>query len=343
MPPIINSDYTGKVTKETRDLFIECSGFNFKFLVPALNVICMALIDRGGKLESVEIDFPDKKISTPDFSEKRINFDFKYVNERSGLNLKHEEIEKLLRRAGYRNKSNKVFYPAYRQDIMHPADVAEDIMISYGYNNITPLSIEFNFKGEISPINKFTSMLAPIMTGLGAQEVMCYTLTNKEALLNKMLVSMDVVEINNPVSANWSVFRTWILPGLIGFLSKNTNKEYPQKIFEIGEVVVRDDATETKTKNPVRLGFCLASKDATFTSAKQILEFLFDSLDITSYTLDKAEHPSFIKGRCGRVKVKNKKIAYIGEINPLVLENFGIEMPVVAFELNLTELHELVS
>nr|MCK4929600.1 phenylalanine--tRNA ligase subunit beta [Nanoarchaeota archaeon] len=341
MPPIINSDYTGKVTKDTKDLFIECSGFNFKFLVPALNVICMALVDRGGKLESVEVQFPDKKMITPDFSEKSIKFDFEYVNNRSGLNLKNEEIEKLLKKAGYSVKGNKVFYPAYRQDIMHAVDVIEDIIIGYGYNSIKPESIDFNFQGSMTLINKFSSTVASIMMGLGAQEVMNYTLTNKDILLKKMLVSMNVIEVDNPVSMNWVVFRTWVLPGLLEFLSKNTNKEYPQQIFEIGEVVVRDDSAETKSRNPIRIVYCLASKDATFTNAKQVLEFLFDSLGIT-YVIDKTEHPSFIKGRCGRVKVKDKKVAYIGEINPQVLENFGIEMPVAGFELNLTDLYEVI-
>ncbi|MFH0956580.1 MAG: phenylalanine--tRNA ligase beta subunit-related protein, partial [Candidatus Aenigmatarchaeota archaeon] len=45
MPPIINSDHTGKVTTATRDVFIECSGFDFRFLLPALNVMAAALAD----------------------------------------------------------------------------------------------------------------------------------------------------------------------------------------------------------------------------------------------------------------------------------------------------------
>ena len=72
LPPIINSEHTGKVTEKTRDLFIECSGFDFKFLIPALNVIIAALIDRGGKLESVKIVYPNKTITTPDLTPKNL-------------------------------------------------------------------------------------------------------------------------------------------------------------------------------------------------------------------------------------------------------------------------------
>src|SRR4030042_1645697 len=50
MPPIINSNYSGKITENTKNAFIECSGFNFKFLIPALNVVVAALADRGTEI-----------------------------------------------------------------------------------------------------------------------------------------------------------------------------------------------------------------------------------------------------------------------------------------------------
>ena len=62
-----------------------------------------------------------------------------------------------------------------------------------------------------------------------------------------------------------------------------------------------------------------------------------------SYESAEAEHPSFIPGRVARLAVKGKNVAYIGEISPAVLENFDIQMPVAAFELNLTELYEAMN
>ncbi len=58
--------------------------------------------------------------------------------------------------------------------------------------------------------------------------------------------------------------------------------------------------------------------------------------------IEEAEHNSFVEGRCGRAIVKGKKVAYLGEIHPQVLENWGLEMPVSAMELNLTELFDLL-
>ena len=71
------------------------------------------------------------------------------------------------------------------------------------------------------------------------------------------------------------------------------------------------------------------------------MDYLFRSLGL-KYEITEIEHNSFIEGRVGRVIVNGKKIAYIGEINPLVITNWELEMPVTAFELNLTELYGIM-
>ncbi|MCD6590819.1 MAG: phenylalanine--tRNA ligase subunit beta [Candidatus Aenigmarchaeota archaeon] len=348
MPPIINSDYTGKVTTETKDVFIECSGFDLKYLIPALNIMVSALADRGGKIESVEVVYPDGKIVTPDLTPKKIEIDVNYLKSLTGLDLSLAKIKDLLEKSRYdvivKKEKIAVCHPAYRQDVMHQVDVIEDLIITYGYNNIEPIIPKISSKGELTEINNFVKKVTEIMIGLGGQEIMSYTLTNKDDLLIKMNLNeneMKVIEVDSPVSKNWSVFRTWIIPNLIEFLGKNTHREYPQQIFEIGEVVVYDEKAETKARNPVRLAWALADKDANFTKAKQALNFIMRNLGL-NYEIESIEHNSFINGRVGRISVNGKKVAYMGEIHPQVLENFGIEMPVCAFELNLSDLLELL-
>ena len=73
---------------------------------------------------------------------------------------------------------------------------------------------------------------------------------------------------------------------------------------------------------------------------KTILES-FTSLLGLKYEIDETDHHSFIEGRVGRIRINNKKIGYIGEINPKVLRNFGLEMPVTCMEINLDELFEI--
>ena len=61
-----------------------------------------------------------------------------------------------------------------------------------------------------------------------------------------------------------------------------------------------------------------------------------------SYDSRTAEHSSFIPGRVARLSINNVDLAYIGEINPKVLENWGITMPTACFELNLTEIYKIL-
>ncbi len=301
-----------------------------------------ALADRGGKIETVDVISPEGRMKTPDLEPREMMVDIDRVRKLSGLDLKVDQIKKLLLESRYdvktRGRKLLVYYPAYRQDIMHEVDVIEDVIVSYGYNRIEPAVPKMSTLGELTRTNQLSKSVSNIMTGLGSQEVLSYILTNRDNLIKKMnLESVKVIEVDNPVSKNWSVFRTWITPSLIEFLGKNTNKEYPQNVFEMGEVVLFDERAETRSRNPTRLAWAFAGSEANFTTAKQSLDFLMRNLGL-DYIISKTEHPSFIPGRAGRVSVKGKKIAYIGEIHPQVLDNFGIEQPVCAFEINLTDL-----
>ena len=60
------------------------------------------------------------------------------------------------------------------------------------------------------------------------------------------------------------------------------------------------------------------------------------------YKMIEYEHPSFITGRIGEIIIGDKKMGIIGEISPQVLENFALETPVSAFELDLNELFNVM-
>jgi len=342
IPPIINSEYTGKVTKETKDVFIECSGFDLKFLIPALNVMVTALADRGGDIESVRVVYSRRVLETPKLEPKTFEIDLEYLNRVSGLNLSIEKTCKLLDQARYetepKEKRIKLLYPAYRQDIMHQRDVIEDVLISYGYNKIEAVVPKLATLGNQTPLEKFSSRVNEVMTGLGMQEILTYILTNKKNLFEKMnLPEERIVEIENIVSANWCVFRTWLLPSLLEFLSRNKHVEYPQRIFEIGDAVNLDSGEETGTKNERKLAVALTDNEAGYEDISSILDSLFRGLGI-KYKLKRVEHQSFIKGRVAGIFIRGRKIGVIGEINPVVLERWELEKTVVGFELDLKSL-----
>ncbi len=342
IPPIINSNYSGKVTEETKNAFIECSGFNFKFLIPALNVVVAALGDRKFDIESVKVVYPDKIMITPDMTPKKTSVDADYVNKISGLNLSGNEICKLLEKANYDTKlvgkKIELLYPAYRQDIMHPRDVVEDVIISYGYNKVEPVIPKLKTVGGIDEMEIFSNKVAGIMVNLGFQEILSYTLTNKENLFKKMNVNEEkIVEIENPVSLNWNVFRNWLLPSLMDFFSNNQHVSYPQKIFEIGDVVIIDERQETRTRNIRKIAVAIADSKIGYQDIAVILDALLSKLNVKC-KLKRSEHGSFIDGRVADILVKNRPVGFVGEIHPLVIRNWKLEMPMVAFEIDLSEI-----
>jgi phenylalanyl-tRNA synthetase beta chain len=341
MPPIINSNNVGKITLTTKDVFIECSGFEFEYLHTCLNMIVTAMADMGGQIYTVDLQYPEKKCVTPDLSGKELKLDLDYVNRILGTDMKELDLKKYLGRMGHDYKNRKVRIPSYRSDILHPIDLIEDIAIAYGYENFKGTLSEFSATAHEKPLEIFKNKFREILTGIGFIEVKNYHLTNKDAQSKLMNYSIDVVELDNSVTQDYNVLRAWITPCLIETFRNNKHYDYPQNIFEIGTVFKIDESQDTSVHESDRLGIALCGNDANFTKIKQIMDVIAEALNI-KYELTDTEHGSLIKGRNARVLINGSKIAYIGEVHPQVLSNWTIDMPVSILEINLTELFRLL-
>ncbi|MCW4019666.1 MAG: phenylalanine--tRNA ligase subunit beta, partial [Candidatus Bathyarchaeota archaeon] len=223
-------------------------------------------------------------------------------------------------------------------DILHPIDLVEDIAIAYHYNKIQPRWPELQTFGGLSYETGFRDLIRELMIGLGFQEVLTYTMTSLEALFAKMNLEPErVVEIANPKLTSMTCLRRWLIPSLMEFLSHNVHVEYPQKIFEAGYCVVHDKEQENKTQDIEKLACVTTHSNANFTEAKSLLDALLTNLGI-KYQLEPVNHGSFIEGRTGRILVENGEAGIIGELHPEVLQNWNLENPAAAFELNLGKL-----
>ena len=337
MPPIINSETTGKITGKTKNLFLEVTGFRQDYINIALNVMVAALADRGAKIETVEIRSPaGKKSATPNFTPKKIKLNLDYVNRISGLMLSKAQVVKLLGKACYDVKAKgnvfEIAYPAYRGDILHPVDVVEDIIIAYDYSRIKPAEVKVPTKGCESNGAIDADIVRNVCVGLGMQEILTFTLTSRENQEEKMgLKDLKLIEIANPVSLNWCVFRKSIVPELLAFLARNKHAAYPQRIFEIGKTVHLDPKSDTGVSERNVLCAALTHGGTNFTEIKSALDAVCRNMG-WNYTLVKAEHQSFAAGKSGSIKAGNKGGA-VGELNKKVLRNFNLDLPVSVFEI----------
>ena len=337
--PIINSNFTGKIEIGDENMLFEATGTDDEAVNLAAVIFAYALHERGFELHSVEVRYPDRKKTSPDLEIKDVAIKNEQIKYLFGLELKESEIKHLLEKAQFEFENQKVKVPPYRKDILHPYDVIEDIGIMYGFDKIKESQLQTFTAGSILRINEFIDKIREIAVGLGYQEVMSPILTNKDLLYKNMNVDdFGTIEIDDYMSETYSVVRSWLLPNLMEVLSRNKHVSFPQKVFEEGLVNTRkgDDVKEWS-----RIAVASSHDNSNYTEMKQILDYILKCFGLKC-DIEEAEHNSFIEGRVGREIVKGKKVAYLGEINPVVLTNWGLEMPVVALELNLSELFEMV-
>ncbi len=349
LPPIINSNDLGKVTETSRNLLIEVTGTLHTTVLNTLNLITTMLIDRGGKAYTTTIYYPDnseylkKQEITPNFNNRTMPLNIEYTNKILGLNLTAKHITDLLETAGLNTqKTTKtqltVTIPCYRTDIMHQVDLIEDIAIAYGYDNITPNWRELPTIGKTKPTQHIINNTRDLMIGLGYQETLNTTLTNKETLFNKMNTpQVPIIELYNPKITTMTCLRNWLLPGLIEFLSNNQSIEFPQKIYELGKTTQPNQTHENCVQENEQLVAVTTHPNASFSEIKSTLDSFLTNLGV-DWQITETTHPTFIEGRTGQIIMDNQEIGIIGEISPQVLENWKLENPAAAFEINLQKI-----
>ncbi len=346
-PPIINSAGTGKIAVGEERFFIEVTGTDSDALHLCLNIVAFALHERGFDIYGVAVHSGSKCITAPLLKEEKIKVAPEFTTRLFGLELGKHEMKALLERAGYGlNTNGTIIIPPYRGDILHPVDVVEDIGIMYGYDKMEVKPLASYTAGGTSPAVKFSNRLRELAVGLGFQEVLSPILTNKEILYGKMgMGDSGTIEIENFMSETYSCVRSWLIPILMEFLSKNKHVAYPQKVFELGKVAVKEGGVAVneggKAVDYEKIAFASAHEKADYTEARQVVDYVLAQLGLSG-DIKKAEHGSFLPGRAGRVIVSGKEVGFLGEVHPQVLENHKIMVPVVALELNLDALFEFV-
>lgn len=348
-PPIINSNDLGKITKESVNLLVEVTGTLYQTVLNTLNLVTLALIDRGGAAFTTTVHYPAGThytlgdVVTPDFSSRVFKLGVAETNKLLGLNLSAAEIGDLLGTAGLGvEKATEdcltVLVPCYRVDVMHQVDIIEDVAVAYGYNNIVPLWRELPTTGKAKPDQQLINTARDLMVGLGYQEILSTTMTNQETLFAKMKTEpAKYVEIANPKVVTMNCLRNQLLPGLMEFLSVNQSVEFPQKIFELGKVTLPDALAETRTRDENWLSAVATHANAGFSEIKSALDSFMANFGV-EWQIRETSHSCFMEGRVGVIQVGGVCVGYVGEVNPAVLEAWRLENPAAAFELHIQTL-----
>ncbi len=343
MPPIINSEET-RVTESTKDVLIDVTAIDKKAAEEVLAVVATSLAERGERIGLVEVRSTGGAWAL-NLEPRRMQLDVELVERLLGIRLAVEEVVECLRRmrfgAEVLGSRVEVLVPVYRIDVLHPVDLVEDVAIGYGLENIEPEFMPPQHAGREDRLEVFCRRLRELIVGFGFQEVANYMLTSKEVLYDLMgAPELPTVEVLNPRQPQFSCLRTWLTPQLLQVLSKSKHADYPQRIFECGDVAWVDEGEENCVREERRLAVAICDSKVTLTDIHAVVDSLVRLLGLR-YKLVKGEHPTFIKGRYAVVEVEGVSAGFMGEVHPQVLVNWGLERPVVVAELSVSVLFRL--
>ncbi len=334
-PPIINASVT-TVTTKTKNLFVEVTGINKNDAEDMLSVVATILQKAGFVLEIVHIF--GAKNSTPKLEQNKISVTPELINQTLGLNLKTSKIISSLKKsrldASSKGKQIICTIPAYRFDIFGPMDLVEETALGYGIQNLEPTLSPSQTLGQTNPISSELKSLSQIMVGVGYLEALNSSLTSKRVLYEMTnRETENILSVLDSKSQEHTILRDSIFPGLLENLSKNIHESYPQKMFETGTVFTLDDPVSEK----INFSGISAHQDANFTEIKSVLQSVLKTGFDIQIDTKTTTHPSFEDGRCATVMINGNFIGIIGEIDSKIIENYKIRVPVVGFEISLSD------
>lgn len=379
MPPIINSEHS-KITLNTRNVFLDVTATDQTKLDIVVNILVTMFseyCEEPFTIEPVRIELADgtSKI-TPDISPRRTVAHASYINACTGLSLPPKDIATLLNRMTLSAQVSPtdpdqllVEVPPTRPDILHECDIMEDAAIAYGFNNLPHTFPATNTVAQPLPISKLCDLVRRECAQAGWIEAVPLTLCSHEEnfeWLNRKDDGTLAVRLANPMTIEYQVVRTSLLPGLLKTVRENRNHPLPVRIFETSDVVYKDTSLERQARNERHAAAVWCNKTAGFEVVHGLLDRIMHMLEVpkiastdskapTGYYIVSAEDPTFFPGRAAQIiyrppsgapKIvqtlksvvgqRDVAIGTLGILHPSVLQNFEIGYPCSALEFDLT-------
>lgn len=282
---------------------------------------------------------------------KTVKLNFSQIKRLIGIEIPKKEIIRILKSLGFlpvaTTQSQVTFsVPSWRySDVSIPEDLIEEIARIYGYHRL-PSHLP---SGEISlqikdPVLEKEKEIKKSLKDWGLTETMSYSMIGQEQLKKAGINPQECLKINNPLSENLAYMRPSLIPSLLTAVLENNQEK--MAVFELANIYLLQNNNKLPDEIPMLSGLFTGSK---FYQAKGIVEAIFETMGIENcsfepYQLKKTFYGKvFHSSRTAEIMLKDNSLGVIGEINPLVLNKFGIEKRIVVFDLDFKELVKHVS
>ena len=240
--------------------------------------------------------------------------------------------------------------PSYRVDVQREADIIEEILRVYGYNNIKfshklNSSISFNTNKEVTLENSIANQL----TNLGFNETMANSLTKEEYItFSENLKSEFNVTMLNPLSNELKVMRQSLLFSGLESISYNINRKNSSlKLYEFGKTYHKYEKGYQEDKHltlfvsgaKTKDSWTHVSKNSDFFYLKGIVMSILERIGVTNLKTSPVKSDLFSEGIAFSLG-KNKLVEF-GVINKRVLKEFGIKQEVLFADFDWKSLNEI--
>ena len=289
-------------------------------------------------------------------------FEPKRINALLGTNISDEEMLAIFKMAEieYDTATNMLTVPSFRQDVLAMADLAEEVARFYGYDKIpTSLPGGESTAGKL-PFKLIVEAKArEIAEANGFSQGMCYSFESPK-VFDKLLLPEDselrnTVTISNPLGEDFSVMRTISLNGMLTSLATNYNRRNKDvKLYELANIYLPKQLPLTELPDE-RMQFTLGFYgDGDFFTMKGVVEQFLASVGLNKKVeYDPKNKKSFLHpGRQADMIYDGVKIGYLGEVHPIVCDNYDlatkayvavIDMPLIVERASFDHKYEGVS
>ncbi len=292
-----------------------------------------------------------------------IDITFDYIDNLIGKKIGNDTICEILRDLGIEivkesEEGLSVLVPAYRVDVQRPADLVEEILRIYGYNNVEiPEHVNSTLSYEQKPNrDKLRNMVSDMLSACGFAEVMNNSLSKSSYYENsEAFPAANCVKIMNPLSADLGVMRQTLLYGLLEVVSLNVNhKAQSVKIYEFGNTY--SYAPERKEEGGLapysegsRLAVAISGAQTTqswnskatasdFFSLKAIAEKILRRFGMDVYQLRSEPLVNELYSEGLSLKAGNKELLQIATVSPKVRKMFDLKGEVYYLDIDFDTL-----
>ena len=228
---------------------------------------------------------------------------------------------------------HNVIVPPWRYDCAVEIDIVEEVARHWGYDRIERRPLTSARTGRLVPDQKARREVRRLLRGLGLTEVLPLPFLAPDDLERCGLAPVGIT-LTNPMVAEESVLRTSLLPGLVKAAALNhARRSTGISLFEIGHVFLPPPAGQLLPDEREHVAVLLAGREAP--AAVEVWQVLADLLRVEEPSLVQDEHPGFHPGRSALATVAGTAVGAVGEIDPGVLESFGVDERVAYAELDL--------